>query len=101
MTERAPVIGELWTDHPKLPHGTSAQITAWLLAAWNPRLVAITATDPSHAVIEPGMVGYARYLDEGSLGREEVMAVGEFMRSFRRVPDGPEEPWDIPPEVPR
>lgn len=96
MSDNKPVIGELWTDHPNLPHGTRVQVEAWLLAAWNPRLVRVTATSPSHGIVAPGMVAYA-----DGLGREQVMEVDQFMRSFRRVPDSPPDPWDIPPEVPR
>lgn len=100
---KKPVIGERWTDHPNLPHGTQRQIAAWLLETWNPRLVVITATDAGrHGGIEPGQVGYARAQGpQGRLGRQQVMDVKEFMGSFQSIPDGAPDPWDIPPERPR
>jgi hypothetical protein len=92
-----PVIGESWTDHPQLPHGTRAQITAWLRAAYSPRLVIITRSNSEH-----GVVHYARCIDaRGTMGPERFVDLEHFMRVFRRIPDAPADPRDVPPERPR
>lgn len=92
-----PMVGERWTDHPSLPHGTREQIVAWLLAGWNPRRLFVV----THC-FEDGMVSYARCVSSsGALGLEYQMERDEFTRSFQRVPDAAPDPQDVPPERPR
>lgn len=95
MSEKPPVIGEAWTDAKYVPRGTTEQVAAWLLAGWNPgRLVRVVGTTERHGCAL-GDVHYTR--GRGSTYR---MPVEDFMRDFKRLPNDPPDPSDVPPEVP-
>lgn len=91
-----PVVGALWCLRKiKLPHGTLAQVQAWLSADPRPgaTVLILHARDPEHVMYTPANT-------QGGRGSTFELTREEFLERFQPIQGQAPTPEQVPPERP-